>query len=249
MSHPSRGSDEDSVSKTSAQSSTPVNSDPLPELYVALTRGDVALVEKLLQDDADPNVRCPQGAGILQVAAVFGVFEALEILLEAGANPNAQGGEYGNALQAIAAYDGYKLDALRRLLKAGLDVNMKGGKFGHALVAAAATELHPGIEESEPTCKVVEVLLQRGANHDAKGWVYGTALGASVARRDHQSVRTFLQWGANVDSRESYEGQTVQSPLEIGAAIGDECISRLLENFRRMQTSEGMPALLRSYSH
>ena len=84
-SRPTRGSDEDSNSPTTLQSSTPVTSDDPPELYLALTRGDVDLVEKLLENDADADERSPQGAGLRQVAAVYGVSEALEIL-EAGAD-------------------------------------------------------------------------------------------------------------------------------------------------------------------
>ena len=86
ISHSSRESDEDSNSKTTLQSSTPVNNDPLPDLYVALTRGDVDLVEKLLENDADDNERSLQDAGLRQVAATYGISEALEILLGAGAD-------------------------------------------------------------------------------------------------------------------------------------------------------------------
>ena len=210
ISHPSRGSDDEPVSETSAHSATSINSDPLPDLYVALTRGDVDLVEKLLQGGADANVRGPDGAGLLQVAAVFGVLEALEILLKAGADPNAQGGEYGNALQAIAAYDGRKLDALRLMLQAGADVNLKGGKFGHALVAAAATELHPEIEVSEPTSRVIQLLLDYGANPNAMGGTYETALGASVARKDYRSVQEFLEREADVNARVAWWGSYLQ---------------------------------------
>ena len=212
ISHPSRGSDDDSASKTSAHSTTAVNSDPLPDLYVALTRGDVNLVEKLLQGGADANVRGPDGAGLLQVAAVFGVLEALQPLLEAGANPNARGGEYDNALQAIAAYDGRKLNALDVMLKAGADIDLQGGKFGHALVAAAATELHPAIEVSEPTWQVIQLLLQRGANPNAKGGRYGTAFGASVARGDHRSMGVLWQYGADVNADVADWGSCLQLP-------------------------------------
>ena len=228
ISHPSRGSDDESVPETSAHSPTSVDSDPLPDLYVALTRGDVDLVKKLLQGGADASVRSPDGAGLLQVAAVFGVLEALEILLEAGADPNAQGGEYGNALQAIAAYDGRKLIALTLMLNASADINLQGGKFGHALVAAAATELHPEIAESESTWEVIKVLLTNGANVNAEGWKYGTALGASVARRDSGSVLLLVNLGADPNLRRTYKGRSVQSPFELGIAIEDKNLRLLL---------------------
>ena len=224
ISHPSRGSDDESVSKTSAHSPTSVNSDPLPDLYVALTRGDVYLIVNLLQCGADANVRGPDGAGLLQVAAVFGVLEALAILLKAGADPNARGGEYGNALQAIAAYDGFRLSALNLMLEAGADVNLEGGKFGHALVAAAATELHPGIEVAAPVSDVVRVLLVHGANPNAKGGMHGNALGASVARQDYRSVQELLERGADINADVNDWG----SVLQIASWGGDVQMVRLL---------------------
>lgn len=227
ISHPSRASDDESVSETSAHSPTSVNSDPLPELYVALTRGDVDLVKKLLQGGADANARGPDGAGLLQVAAVFGILEALELLLEAGADPNARGGEYGNALQAIAAYDGRKLNALSLMLQAGADVNLKGGKFGHALVAAAATELHPATEVLEPTGSVIHLLLQCGANPNAKGGKYGTAFGASVAREDHPSMRVLRRCGAHINDDIGHWG----SLLQIASYRGDVQTVRILINY------------------
>ena len=235
ISHPSRGSDDESVSKTSAHSPTSVNSDPLPDLYVALTRGDVDLVEKLLQDGADANVRGPDGAGLLQVAAVFGVLEALKNLLKAGADPNARGGEYGNALQAIAAYDGYKLDALYLMLQAGADVNMEGGKFGHALVAAAATELHPASQACEPTREVIRLLLKRGANPNAAGGKYGTALGVSVARGDHYSVGALLKGGADVNANVA----GCDSYLQVASRGGDFETVRLLIHYGADVNAQG----------
>ena len=236
ISHPSRGSDDESVSKTSAHSPTSVNSDPLPDLYVALTRGDVDLVEKLLQCGADANVRGPDGAGLLQVAAVFGVLEALAILLKAGADPNARGGEYGNALQAIAAYDGLKLNALDLMLSAGADIDLQGGKFGHALVAAAATELHPAVEVSEPTWQVIRLLLEFGANPNAAGGRSGTALGASVARKDYRSVQELLENGADINAYLNDWG----SVLQIASWDGDvQMVRMLLDNGANINAQGG----------
>jgi ankyrin repeat protein len=60
----------------------------------------------------------------------------VKVLLDKGANVNAQGGEYGNALQAASA-GGYK-EIVQQLLDKGADVNAQGGEYGNALQAALA---------------------------------------------------------------------------------------------------------------
>jgi ankyrin repeat protein len=53
------------------------------------------------------------------------------LLLEKGADINAQGGEYGNALQAASA-EGHKT-VVRLLLEKGADTNAQGGEYDSAL--------------------------------------------------------------------------------------------------------------------
>ncbi|KAF2793076.1 hypothetical protein K505DRAFT_306450 [Melanomma pulvis-pyrius CBS 109.77] len=59
------------------------------------------------------------------------------LVLELGADINAQGGEYGNALQA-ASFNGY-LDVAQFLflVEKGANVNAQGGRYGNALQAAS----------------------------------------------------------------------------------------------------------------
>ncbi|KAG9240039.1 hypothetical protein BJ878DRAFT_469094 [Calycina marina] len=67
-----------------------------------------------------------------------GLFEPVSLLLEKGADVNAQGGYYGNALQA-ASLGGHEAVAAL-LLEKGADVNAQnGGIYGNALQAASAT--------------------------------------------------------------------------------------------------------------
>src|SRR5271154_1356260 len=58
----------------------------------------------------------------------------IRLLLEKGAEVNATGGLYGNALQA-AASGGYKA-TVHLLLKKGSDVNGTEGLYGNAMEAA-----------------------------------------------------------------------------------------------------------------
>jgi ankyrin repeat protein len=57
------------------------------------------------------------------------------VLLERGADVNAQGGQYGNALQA--ASDSGHEEIVQVLLERGADVNAQGGLYGNALQAAS----------------------------------------------------------------------------------------------------------------
>ena len=59
----------------------------------------------------------------------------VEMLVDASADVNAQGGDYSNALQA-ASSRGYE-KVVEILMDAGADVNAQGGDYGNALQAAS----------------------------------------------------------------------------------------------------------------
>jgi ankyrin repeat protein len=57
------------------------------------------------------------------------------MLLDRGADVNAQGGHYGSALQA-ASFGGHENVVRMLLVRHGADVNSQGGEYGSALHAA-----------------------------------------------------------------------------------------------------------------
>ncbi|KAI3579740.1 ankyrin repeat-containing domain protein, partial [Fusarium oxysporum f. sp. albedinis] len=77
----------------------------------------------------------PPGASRLYYACLAGLAGAARDLTTEGADVNAQGGEYGNALQA-ALHNG-NLEIVQLLLDNGADVNAEGGEYGNALQAAS----------------------------------------------------------------------------------------------------------------
>ena len=93
----------------------------------------------------------------LSLAAKQGHCEMVKVLLDKGADINAQGGRYGNALQA-ASFGGYK-QVVKTLLDKGADVNAQGGCYGNALQAALAR----GHEQ------VVKTLIDKGAQRQRAG--------------------------------------------------------------------------------
>ncbi|KAJ9482639.1 hypothetical protein VN97_g10788, partial [Penicillium thymicola] len=111
--------------------------------------------------------------------------ETVQILLGAGADVNAQGGQYGNALQA-AAWLG-NAETVQILLGAGADVNAQGGHFGNALQAAA----------SRGNAETVQILLGAGADVNAQGGRYGLPLLAAIHEGYVDQVQILLHAGAH----------------------------------------------------
>lgn len=97
-------------------------------------------------------------------AADEGSSSIAQLLLNKGADANAQSGDHGSALQA-ASHAGYA-DIVKVLLCKGADIDAHGGQYGTALQAA----IIGGHEE------IVQLLLDHGANINAEGGHYGNAL-------------------------------------------------------------------------
>ncbi|KAI9772343.1 MAG: hypothetical protein M1840_001092, partial [Geoglossum simile] len=92
-------------------------------------------------------------------------------LLEPNVDVNAQGGYYGNALQAAATiyHSHASKEVIQMLLDAGADVNAQGGYYGNALQAATATAagadkfVLPSVKEG------IQMLVDAGADVNAQG--------------------------------------------------------------------------------
>ncbi|KAF7510431.1 hypothetical protein GJ744_006710 [Endocarpon pusillum] len=121
------------------------------------------------------EARDRNGRTALIFAARQGNEAVLKWLLDVGAEVNAQGGYYGNALQ-----EGGNEKVVQMLLDAGADVNAQGGCCGNALQAAS-------IRGNE---KVVQMLRDAGAdiNHQR---VY-------IRDGNEKAVQMLLDAGANV---------------------------------------------------
>lgn len=107
-------------------------------------------------------------------------------MLDSGAEINARGGGYGNALQAASERGHYSIAKL--LLDKGADVNAEGGHYMHSLQAAA----------SRGHISIVHLLLDAGADVNAQGGGFRDALRAASIRRHENVIRLLLERGAHV---------------------------------------------------
>ncbi|KAF4342866.1 Pfs NACHT and ankyrin domain protein [Fusarium beomiforme] len=167
--------------------------------------------------DTEPG---PPKASRLYYVCLGGLVEAAKNMITEGADVNAQGGWFGNALQA-ASSNGNR-DVIQLLLDKRADINAQGGKLGNALQAAS----YEGHQE------ITQLLLDRGAKVNAQGGEYGNALQAASFRGNREVVQLLLDKGAKVNAQggwfsnalqaASYEGhqvEVVQLLLDRGADV------------------------------
>jgi mono/diheme cytochrome c family protein len=117
-----------------------------------LRSGDFAALDK--EATADPtflNARGPEGSTPFMYAVVYGTADKIELLLQKGADPNAQNDAGATAL-VWAATD---LSKTRELLRHHADVNARSNEMRTPLMVAARK---PG------NVAVVRLLLDNGAN-------------------------------------------------------------------------------------
>ncbi|KAI1676258.1 Ankyrin repeat domain protein [Pyrenophora tritici-repentis] len=150
----------------------------------------------------------------LYYAALLGFSTVTRLLLDAGADVNAQGGEYGNALQAASS--GGHEQVVKMLLNQGADVNAQGWLDGNALYAASDR----GHEQ------VVKMLLDAGADVNAQGGLYSNALQAASSGGHEQVVKMLLDAGADVNA----QGVLYSNALQAASYKGHEQVVKTLLN-------------------
>ncbi|KAL8397728.1 hypothetical protein RB594_004435 [Gaeumannomyces avenae] len=178
----------------------------------------------------------------LYYACLFGFKQGAECLMGDGADVNAQGGYFENALQA-AAFSGHE-DVVQLLLDSGADVDAQGGEHGSALQAAASMDhktilqllLDNGVDvdaqdgsalqaaASQGYKEIVQLLLDRGADVNAQGDMHGSALQVAAFSGHEDVVQLLLDSGADVDAQGGEHG----SALQAAASMDHKTILQLL---------------------
>jgi ankyrin repeat protein len=167
-------------------------------LFYAVEIGSAAVLDYLIGlGTFDLGLKDAKGRTPLYVAAEKGASVPTRTLLDKGANVNAQGGEYGSALQA-ALVNGHK-EVATLLLDKGANVNAQGGEYGNALYAASFY----GYKE------IATLLLDKGANVNAQGGEYGSALQAASGRGHKEVATLLLDKGADINAQRGTYGNAL----------------------------------------
>ncbi|KAH8742671.1 putative ankyrin repeat-containing protein [Diaporthe sp. PMI_573] len=154
-------------------------------VHLAALNGHNGVIGNLLHADTGVlNVQDCRGQTPLIWGCREGHNEIVKILLDKGAAVNAQGGFYGNALQA-ACFGGY-IDIVEMLLDNGADVNAQGDIYGNALQAAC----------SQGHIEIVKMLLDKSADVNTQDRQSRNALQAACSGGHNEIVKVLLDNGA-----------------------------------------------------
>jgi ankyrin repeat protein len=193
-------------------------------IHLAAFNGHTRMVLKLLAENGNSiDEGDNTGSNALMWASLNGHEEVAVLLLERGADANAQGGFYGNALQA-ASIGGHE-KVIQMLLDRGADANAHGGFYDDALQAASR-----GGHES-----IVQVLLDYGADANAQGGFYGNALQAASIGGHEKVIQMLLDRGADANAHGGFYGDALQA----ASRGGHESIVQVLLDHGADANAEG----------
>ncbi|KAJ5029234.1 heterokaryon incompatibility protein-domain-containing protein [Bipolaris maydis] len=199
-----------------------VISDKPKAILKAAMRGYDQVVRRLLHIKLGVAQEEECEALVLQKVVTRRLAGLLPFLLNTEIDVNAQGGEYGNALQAAASRSSNE-EIVKILLNAGADVNAQGGYYGNALQSASATSRSKYRVRSKET---VKMLLDAGADVNAQGGYYGNALQAAAYNGWYGIVEGLLDAGADVNA----QGGEYGNALQAASRSGNEEIGKMLLN-------------------
>lgn len=184
------------------------DSDGATALHVAAKNGHVAAAKQLLETDADTNLEDNSGETALHCASRNGDKAIVELLLSHGTNVMKKDTRGWGALD-WAVIEG-KDDVVKILLEHGVDAEANGRN--EALFLAAG----------EGHATTVQMLLENGAEVDAKDWLGSTAMDFAAPGGYEKTIRVLLQHGARLDLRDIQENSVLHW------AVPHEAVVRLL---------------------
>ncbi|THZ01939.1 hypothetical protein D6C93_03353 [Aureobasidium pullulans] len=189
-------------------------------LMFASRRGHIGIAQLLLAHGANVNGRRKSETPI-QAACIGGHLELVELLLVNGADPNAAGGNSGNALSYACLSGNIALVSL--LLDRDVHPNARDKIYGSALQGLCVYAVDTDLE-------MVQLLLDRGADVDARGGKFGTALCEAASQDKLKMVRMLLERGADPNLRDKRFGSALQAACGGRHSTSPDLVQLLLDN-------------------
>src|SRR5580692_6105077 len=168
--------------------------DPDP-IYSAIRENNLTQLKALLGQNSVAAVADSRGITPLMYAAEIGSLDAMRLLIDHGADVNAQNA-FGSTALMWSVSDPAKV---RLLLDHGAQVNTAARSGRTALIIAAFTN---------PSAEVVRLLLAKGAKVDIMDKRHVTPMNAATFGNDSATVQLLLDAGADIDTPDTFIGLT-----------------------------------------
>jgi ankyrin repeat protein len=184
-------------------------------LVIATAHNNPGTVKLLLKRNANTEAMNEDGSTALNIAAIYGYEQCVQLLLNSGANPQWKPAvKKWNTPLIDAAMRGYE-SIVQLLLDKDADMEAESN-IGSALVEAT-------LGESEG---IVRLLLNKGANPNARARNMGTALNIAANNGYKGIVELLLGRGAHLEATDKNR----KTPLMLAAEREDVEVVRLLLN-------------------
>jgi len=155
-------------------------------LHQAVTNGNRDIVSLLLNKGADANIKTSKGFALLHEAAALGNKELIALLISKGAVVDQLSG--GGEPPLVTAIGNDKVEAVEALLAGGAKVDLKILKDNETALMLAAYR---------GNISIIEILIKKGANLNAKDDNGLTPLFFAVASGKLDAVKLLLDKGAD----------------------------------------------------
>ncbi|KAL9609828.1 MAG: hypothetical protein Q9167_005433 [Letrouitia subvulpina] len=221
----------------------------MDKVRLAAFNGHNHVLQILLEtDEFDLNTTDEQRETALILGSRYGYTKVVQILLDNGADVNAQGRHYGSALLA-ALWGGYS-EIIQILLDNGADVNAPDKDNENALQMASdrgyseivqilldnGADVNAQDKDGDNALelaayrgysKIVKALIDHRADINAQGGHFGNALQAASYRGRSEIVQILLDNGADINAQGGHFGNALQAASEGGHS---EIVQILLNN-------------------
>jgi ankyrin repeat protein len=165
------------------------------QFYSAIRENNLAQLKALLDRKASADVADDHGITPLMYAAEVGSVDAMRVLIDRGADVNAQNA-FGSTALMWSVSDPSKV---RLLLDRGAQVNLIAKSGRSALIVAAFTN---------PSAQVVRLLLAKGATVRIMDRRHVTPMNAATFGNDTATVRLLVDAGADIETPDTFIGLT-----------------------------------------
>lgn len=169
------------------------------KIYSAIRDNRVDQLQAQLQASSDQNASAnfadSRGITALMYAAEVGSLEAMRLLIDHGADVNAQN-DFGSTALMWSVSDPAKV---KLLLDHGANVNLVARSGRTALIIAGFTN---------PSAEVVRLLLAKGASVGVMDKRHVTPMNAATFGNDTETVRLLLNANADVETGDTFIGLT-----------------------------------------